>query len=432
MITNGIYFKNFKYKKNAYKIVSILKEILKKKDSTLQSLSKNFKESYNKKILRKFSTSKNFRIIGMGGSILGAEAIYSFLKDKIKKNFVFINDLDESIKSKKNQKYSNLVVSKSGETIETIVNFNLLSKKTDKNLFITENKDWFSQIGMSFFEMTVALAFDHFAKEKVDMAIIEVGLGGRLDSTNIIQPELSIITNIGLDHTNLLGDSIEKITKEKGGIIKPNTTVIIGRKQNKTKAIFDQIAHNNKSNLHYAENCDYESDLKGNYQKENINTAYTAIKILRSKGWSIKDYHIKNGFKNVQKNTSLLGRWMIMGDKPKIICDTAHNVDGIESVFKQIFNLKFQNLHIVFGVVEDKKIDNILKLLPKNAQYYLCQAKIPRAMDVNQLHKKVHEHQLSSNYFKSVASALKHAKLSAKENDLIFIGGSTFVVAEII
>ena len=140
MITNGIYFKNFKYKKNAYKIVSILKEILKKKDSTLQSLSKNFKESYNKKILRKFSTSKNFRIIGMGGSILGAEAIYNFLKDKIKKNFVFINDLDESIKSKKNQKYSNLVVSKSGETIETIVNFNLLSKKTDKNLFITENR----------------------------------------------------------------------------------------------------------------------------------------------------------------------------------------------------------------------------------------------------------------------------------------------------
>ena len=140
MITNGIYFKNFKYKKNAYKIVSILKEILKKKDSTLQSLSKNFKESYNKKILRKFSTSKNFRIIGMGGSILGAEAIYSFLKDKIKKNFIFINDLDESIKSKKNQKYSNLVVSKSGETIETIVNFNLLSKKTDKNLFITENR----------------------------------------------------------------------------------------------------------------------------------------------------------------------------------------------------------------------------------------------------------------------------------------------------
>ena len=140
MITNGIYFKNFKYKKNAYKIVSILKEILKKKDSTLQSLSKNFKESYNKKILRKFSTSKNFRIIGMGGSILGAEAIYSFLKDKIKKNFIFINDLDESIKSKKNQKYSNLVVSKSGETIETIVNFNLLFKKTDKNLFITENR----------------------------------------------------------------------------------------------------------------------------------------------------------------------------------------------------------------------------------------------------------------------------------------------------
>ena len=298
--------------------------------------------------------------------------------------------------------------------------------------FIKDNKFWFSQIGMSFFEMTVALAFDYFSKEKVDIAIIEVGLGGRLDSTNIIQPELSIITNISLDHTKLLGDSIEEITIEKGGIIKPNTPIIIGRKQNKTKAIFENIAKDNNSNLHYAENCDFETDLEGNYQKENINTAYTAIKVLNSKGWNIKDYYIKNGFKKVQNNTSLLGRWMILGDKPKIICDTAHNVDGIESVLKQILNLRFQNLHIVFGVVEDKKIDNILKLLPKKAQYYLCQAKIPRAMHVNQLYKRVQKYQLSGNYFKSVASALKHAKLSAKENDLIFIGGSTFVVAEIL
>ena len=298
--------------------------------------------------------------------------------------------------------------------------------------FIKLNKDWFSQIGMSFFEMTVALAFHHFAKEKVDIAIIEVGLGGRLDSTNIIQPELSIITNIGLDHIELLGDSIEKIAREKGGIIKPKIPVLLGRKQHQTKAIFDEIAHENQSKLFYAENCYIESDLKGDYQNENKNTAYTAIKILKTQAWDIKYKHIINGFKKVQKNTSILGRWMTLGQSPLIICDTGHNIDGVKNIVEQIKKTSYNELHIVFGVVNDKSIDSILKLMPKKAQYYFCQAQIPRAMQINLLFSKAQEHQLRGNCFKSVDDAFKKAKSVARENDLIFIGGSTFVVAEIL
>ncbi len=298
--------------------------------------------------------------------------------------------------------------------------------------FIIDNIDWFRQIRMSFFEMTVALALHHFAKEKVDIAIIEVGLGGRLDSTNIIQPELSIITNIGLDHTELLGNSLEKISREKGGIIKPKTPILIGRKQNQTKAIFDEIARKNHSKLFYAENCNIDSDLKGDYQNENKNTAYTAIKILRTQAWEIKDKHITNGFKNVQKNTSLLGRWMTLDQSPLIICDTGHNIDGVKNIVEQIKKTSYDELHIVFGVVNNKSIDDILKLMPKKAQYYFCQAQIPRAMEMNLLFTKAQEHQLRGNCFKSVKDALKKAKTVAKENDLIFIGGSTFVVAEII
>ena len=305
-------------------------------------------------------------------------------------------------------------------------------KKENVIQFIAENKDWFNQIGMSFFEMTVALAFHHFAKEKVDIAIIEVGLGGRLDSTNIIKPELSIITNIGLDHTELLGNSIEKIAREKVGIIKPKTPILIGRKQHQTKAIFDEIAQDNHSKLYYSENCDINSDLKGDYQNENKNTAYTAIKILRTQSWNILDKHIVNGFQNVQKNTSILGRWMTLGQSPSIICDTGHNVDGIKRIVEQIKKTSYDELHIVFGVVNDKSIDSILKLLPKKAQYYFCQAQIPRAMDIDILFIKAQKHQLTGSCFKSVNDAFKKAKTLAKKNDLIFIGGSTFVVAEII
>ena len=305
-------------------------------------------------------------------------------------------------------------------------------KQEDVIQFITENKGWFSHIGMSFFEMTVALAFHHFAKEKVDIAVIEVGLGGRLDSTNIIKPELSIITNIGLDHTELLGDSIQKIAREKGGIIKPKTPILIGRKQHQTESIFDEIAKKNHSKLYYAENCDIDIGLKGDYQYENKNTAYTAIKILKTLNWNILDKHIIKGFKNVQYNAKLLGRWMTLGKSPTIICDTGHNIDGIKLIVEQIEKTQYDNLHIIFGVVNDKSIESILKLLPKKAQYYFCQAQIPRAMNVNLLYTKAQKHKLIGDCFKSVKDAFKNAKSVAKKNDLIFVGGSTFIVAEII
>lgn len=298
--------------------------------------------------------------------------------------------------------------------------------------FIKKNKNLFKNIGMSFFEMTVALAFHYFSKEKVDIAIIEVGLGGRLDSTNIINPDLSIITNIGLDHVELLGDSIEKIAYEKGGIIKPKTPILIGRKQFKTKNIFNKLAEQNQSNLFYSESCEYKCDLKGSFQKENKNIAYTAVKILRNKGWNIKNKDIATGLKNIKKNTSLMGRWMTISHSPHTICDTGHNEDSIKMIIDQLKKINFNDLHIVFGMVNDKSIDIILNLLPKNAEYYFCNAQIPRSMNSKILFEKAKDFQLSGNYFKSVADAYNQAKLNAKEDDLIFIGGSTFVVAEVI
>jgi len=298
--------------------------------------------------------------------------------------------------------------------------------------FVEDNKDWFSLIGMSFFEMTVALAFHHFSSAEVDIAIIEVGLGGRLDSTNIIKPELSIITNIGMDHTDLLGDSINKIAKEKAGIIKANTPILIGRKQEETTSIFNEYAVANGTKIFYSEKCGLKSDLKGIYQTENINTAYSAIKILKSRGWKIENTDIQKGLGNVQKNTSLLGRWMTLNESPLVICDTGHNEDGIKLIVEQINSLNFNNLHIVFGVVNDKSLDTILKLLPKEAKYYFCQAKIPRAMNAEKLFEKAQQHFLEGQWFNTVEDALKEAKLSAKNQDMIFIGGSTFVVAEVL
>ena len=297
--------------------------------------------------------------------------------------------------------------------------------------FIENNKDWFSQIGMSFFEMTVALAFHHFSQEKVDIAIIEVGLGGRLDSTNLIKPELSIITNIGLDHTELLGNTIEKIAKEKAGIIKPNTPILIGRKQEKTASIFEEYANKNNSQIYYSDTCDFETDLKGLYQGENKNTAFTAINILKNQNWNIHQKDIQEGLKNVQKKTSLLGRWMTLSYTPLVICDTGHNEDGIKLIVEQINSTNYKDLHFVFGVVNDKSINTILKLLPKNAKYYFCQAKIPRAMNPELLYQKAKKHQLNGKIFTSVDAAVNNAKKEAHNDDLIFIGGSTFVVAEL-
>ena len=297
--------------------------------------------------------------------------------------------------------------------------------------FVLENKQLFEKLEMSFFEMTVALAFNYFAKEKVDVAVIETGLGGRLDSTNIINPELSIITNIGFDHTNLLGDTLEKITKEKAGIIKRNTPIIIGRKQEKTKQIFINIASDKKAKIYFTKTeNNYSSDLKGIYQKENIATAIMTVKQLSKLGWNIGEENIKNGLQKVMENTQLLGRWQILNDKPKVICDVGHNEDGIKQIVKQIKKIPYQNLHFVFGMVKDKNLSNILKLLPKKAKYYFCEAQIPRALEVSLLEREAIKFGLNGNSFSSVAKALAQAKKNANEDDLIFIGGSAFIVAE--
>jgi dihydrofolate synthase/folylpolyglutamate synthase len=299
--------------------------------------------------------------------------------------------------------------------------------------FVEENKVFFEKMELSFFEFTVAMAFDYFAKQKVDIAIIETGLGGRLDSTNIIKPELSIITNIGYDHTNLLGNTLEKIATEKGGIIKESTPIIIGRKQKETFEIFNDIAQKKNTEIIYSEeNKPYQTDLKGIYQKENKNTCLTAIHVLKNKDWEISEQAIEKGLANSIKNTSLLGRWQTLSEIPLIFCDTGHNEDGIKQICKQLKNTKYEQLHFVFGTVNDKNIDNILTLLPKDAIYYFCKANIPRAMDTENLKKQANKHKLKGDAFTSVEQALNKAKEKAESADLIFVGGSTFVVAEVL
>ena len=294
--------------------------------------------------------------------------------------------------------------------------------------FVTTNKKNFEKINMSFFEYTVALAFDHFAKEKVDIAIIETGLGGRLDSTNIISPEISVITNIGYDHMNLLGNTLEQIAIEKAGIIKEKTPVLIGRKQIETETVFEEKASQKNTNILYAKQNEVKFNVP-NYQKENINTSISAIKIL---DWKISNQQINDGIKNVKQNTGLRGRWETLSKNPKIICDTGHNVDGISNIISQLKQIKFNKLHMVFGTVNDKKINDILNLLPKDAKYYFCKAKIDRALNADKLKSIANEYKLIGESFESVEKALLNAKNNAKKEDLIFIGGSTFVVAEVI
>ena len=294
--------------------------------------------------------------------------------------------------------------------------------------FVTTNKKNFEKINMSFFEYTVALAFDHFAKEKVDIAIIETGLGGRLDSTNIISPEISVITNIGYDHMNLLGNTLEQIAIEKAGIVKEKTPVLIGRKQIETETVFEEKASQKNTSVFYAKQNEVKFNVP-NYQKENINTCISAIKIL---DWKISNQEINDGIKNVNQNTGLRGRWETLSKNPKIICDTGHNVDGISNIINQLKQIKFNKLHIVFGTVNDKKINDILNLLPKDAKYYFCKAKIDRALNSDKLKSIANEYKLIGESFESVEKALLNAKNNAKKEDLIFIGGSTFVVAEVI
>lgn len=301
--------------------------------------------------------------------------------------------------------------------------------------FVKRNQIFLEKQGLSFFEMTVGMAFEHFAKQKVDVAIIEVGLGGRLDSTNIIDPEVSVITNIGFDHTQFLGNTLAEIAFEKAGIIKPNVPVIIGETHIETLPVFKKVAKNTKSELFIAENLisfTFPSDLKGIYQKHNIKTVLQTSKVLQDNNWIITQKQIKIGLLNVVKNTGLLGRWQILGEEPKIICDTAHNKEGLIYTLRQLQAEKYQKLHIVLGVVDDKNLNTILPLFPKNARYYFCQAQVPRALSASILEKKAKSFQLLGNSYNSVLEAFQQAKENASNEDVIYVGGSTFVVAEVV
>ena len=301
--------------------------------------------------------------------------------------------------------------------------------------FIKEHNTFLAAHKLSFFEMTVGLAFDCFAKHKVDIAVIEVGLGGRLDSTNIINPEVSVITNIGFDHTQFLGETLPEIAFEKAGIIKENTPLVVGEFQEETFPVFKKIASEHKAPIYLAEELvteNYKTDLKGSYQQKNVKTAAQALYILKEKGFVISDENLKSGLLNVVKNTGLLGRWQVLQQKPKAICDTGHNKEGLNYVFKQLKEEKYHNLHLVLGVVNDKDLNSILPLFPKNAIYYFCKPNIPRGLPAEVLQEKASEYNLNGSIYTSVDEAYKNALKAASDNDLIFIGGSTFVVAEVI
>tara|TARA_R110000751_G_scaffold64157_4_gene132014 strand:- start:83850 stop:85040 length:1191 start_codon:yes stop_codon:yes gene_type:complete len=301
--------------------------------------------------------------------------------------------------------------------------------------FIKRNKTFLDANKLSFFEMTVGMAFDYFAKQKVDIAVIEVGLGGRLDSTNIIIPEVSLITNIGLDHVQFLGNTLSLIASEKAGIIKPNIPVVISETQPETQAVFTAFAEKNNSPIHFADQVaseDFTTDLKGSYQSKNIKGVIQSIKQLQQKGFVISNQNIKTGLLNTVKNTDLKGRWQTLGINPKVICDTAHNKEGLTLAIQQLLKETHQHLHIVFGVVNDKDVVSILPLLPKKATYYFCKPDVPRGLDQNILSTLFQDNGFSGNSYASVSEAYNFALKAASVDDVIYIGGSTFVVAEVV
>jgi dihydrofolate synthase/folylpolyglutamate synthase len=298
--------------------------------------------------------------------------------------------------------------------------------------FITNNKHFLETQQLSFFEMTVGLAFAYFAKQNVDIAIIEVGLGGRLDSTNIIHPEVAVITNIGYDHMQFLGETLPEIAVEKAGIIKQNTPIIIGEKQDSVVDVFVQKATQMNADIYFASDkkYDYESDLLGSYQEKNMSTGIHAVKAL--KGYVISESHIINGLKNVVQNTNFRGRWQILQYKPLVICDTAHNREGLSYVMNQLASLSFNKLHIVLGVVNDKKLDDVLTLFPVKATYYFCKPNIPRGLHEVDLQSSAENFHLVGDVYSSVHEAYLKAISDAEIDDVVFVGGSTFVVAEVV
>ena len=298
--------------------------------------------------------------------------------------------------------------------------------------FISKHKNFLEKQQLSFFEMTVGMAFDYFASESVDIAIIEVGLGGRLDSTNIINPEVSVITNIGYDHMQFLGETLKAIASEKAGIIKNNTPVVVGEKQDEVMDVFLEKASEMNAKIYFSSDIkhNYKTDLLGSYQDRNIKTALKSLEVL--KGFIILETHIRQGLLNVVKNTNFKGRWQILQEKPKVICDTAHNKEGLQIVLHQLGNQSFKNLHIVLGVVNDKKLEELLPLFPKEASYYFCKPEIPRGLDKHELQLKANLFGLFGSTYESVNEAYLNAILKAGKEDVVFIGGSTFVVAEVV
>lgn len=331
------------------------------------------------------------------------------------------------------------------------VNGRMISKKavTDfVNDFLKNNND----LKPSFFELSVSLAFNYFREKKVDIAVIEVGLGGRLDCTNIITPVVSVITNISYDHVNILGDTLQKIASEKAGILKRNIPVVIGESQAETDSIFIEKAKEMNSQIIFSdkkykiENMgqaaflaisengteEYKLGLNGIYQQKNLATVLSSVDILNSSGITIKKEALKKGLKNVVINTGLQGRWQKIGDRPLIICDTGHNEGGIRYITQQLETEKYDKLHIVFGMVSDKDITKVLSMLPVKATYYFCKASVERALDGSLLKEKASLYGLSGEAYSTVTGALEAAKKNSSEKDMIFIGGSTFVVAEVV
>jgi len=301
--------------------------------------------------------------------------------------------------------------------------------------FVAKHKPFFEAQDMSFFEMSVGLMLDYFTSEAVDIAVVETGLGGRLDATNIVQPLLSVITNIALEHTQYLGDTLAQIAAEKAGIIKDNVPVVIGQTTPETKPVFETISKQRYAPVYWAEHSDfpgYQTDLAGHYQRYNLRTVVTAIDILRNVGLNIPETAVAAGLSQVVKNTNFLGRWQILGQHPKIICDTAHNLHGMTEVVAQLTTENFDRLHVVLGMVSDKNPDEIVKIFPQDAIFYVCRPNNFRALEVGVLAEVMASFGFEHSVYNSVPEAYKAAIDAAGPRDLIFAGGSNFVVAEIL
>lgn len=321
--------------------------------------------------------------------------------------------------------------------------------------FVTKEKEFFEPLHPSFFELTTALAFKHFADNNIDIAVVETGLGGRLDCTNIITPELCVITNISFDHTQFLGDTIEKIAKEKAGIIKSGVPVVIGESVPESKEVFNKKAEEEQSPIIFADESDeitgfeitkmngirytsktlgvFHGELGGEYQIKNTATIISAISELRKTGISICTENIIDGFKYVSKSTGLMGRWQTINNKPLTICDTGHNIAGISYIVNQLKNYSDKLcLRIVFGMVNDKDINGVLKIMPKDAEYYFCQAQVKRAKNSEELKACAEKYGLNGKTFATVGEAYEKAIEESDENDMVFVGGSSFVVADLL